>query len=182
MATVEIDGNDYDAYADQEEADLYLAASLSADSWRAAEDDVKGMALVTATRLLDRQSWVGEKNVSNQTLAWPRKDTGVEGVADAVIPQDIINGTIELASALIDGSEAQTAQTTAQTIQSLRAGSVSISYFRGAEGVALRFPLPVQEYLGKYLTGKGSQLVGAISSGTDGCTVTGDRLGYVRGL
>ena len=60
MATVSITGEDYPSYSDVETADLYLAADVSrAAIWAALEEDPdKGRALVTATRLLQRQSWV----------------------------------------------------------------------------------------------------------------------------
>lgn len=182
MAEVDIDGTTYFAYASLEDADGYLAANLAADTWRGTDDDRKGMALVTATRVLDRQRWRGTKTDTAQVGAWPRSGTGLAGVEDGTVPADIVNGSIELASALLDGSEAQTAQSTAQTIQSLRAGSVSLSYFRGAEGAPLRFPLPVMELIRLYLAGGGSGMAGAIAYGTGKQSTTVDDYGYTRGL
>jgi len=169
---IAVDGIDYDVYATIEDADAYLGAAYHADSWRAlTDDDVKGMLLVTATRTLGRQTWLGSKTVSTQPLAWPRSETGVTGVTDTVVPEDIINASIELALAILDGSTVQDDQNTAQKIQTLKAGSVGLTYFREAEGKPLRFPLIVWELVKKYL-GSAIMIVGASSSGTDGVSVT----------
>jgi len=59
MATVTVNSEDYSSYTTVEEADLYLAADVSrAAAWEALDEDPdKGRALVTATRLLQRQRW-----------------------------------------------------------------------------------------------------------------------------
>lgn len=173
MANPEI--GDYEVYADLAMADAYMEFAFHGDTWRALTgttgDDSKERALVTATRLLNRQLWLGQLAVAGQELAWPRINTGVEGVTDTVIPPDIVTAAIEIALALVDGSEVQNEQNTGQKIQSLQAGSVGITFFRGAEGVALRFPLIVWELIKKYLTGA-SAIAGIIVSGTDGESVT----------
>lgn len=166
MATVTIDSVAFAAYADEDDADEYLLASFHASNWTSATELQKQMALVTATRLLDRQDWLGDKTSSSQTLEWPRTNTGVTGVTNTVIPEDIVNACIELALSLVDGSEVQSEQNIAQKIQSLRAGSVGITYFRGAEGSPLRFPLIVHELVGKYLAGATRSLTG-LASGVD---------------
>lgn len=180
MATVNIDSNDYTTYATIEEADLYAAAAIHASGWRAADDTTKAMALVTATRLLDRQQWVGEKEDADQELAWPRVNTEVDGIEDDVIPTQVINASIEMAIALVDGATFQNDQTTAQAIQSLRAGSVSITYFRGAEGSPLRFPLIIDELLRGLLQGSGSSRISSAISTSTRCatSVTSKSFGF----
>lgn len=163
---------DFTVYAGTDEADAYAEGALQADPWRAADDDTKGRALVTATRIFDRQRWKGDKTVANQDLAWPRSNTGIDTVDPAVIPEDITNGSIELAFALVDGSTVQYDQNTSQKIQSMQAGSVSLSFFRGADGIPIRWPLPVQELIRDYLAGGMLTLAGPISSGVDGKSVT----------
>ena len=56
MATISIGGNDYTAYASLAEADVYLAADpANFAAWEAiTDDDVKGRALIGATRSIDR--------------------------------------------------------------------------------------------------------------------------------
>jgi len=182
MPDVIIGSQTYASYATVAEADQYLSAAAHADAWRAiTDDDVKGRALVTASRLLDRQRWKGEKTDPLQDLAWPRTGTGVEGVEDDTIPQDIIDACIELALAIVQGSDVQEAQNQSQKIQNLKAGSVSLTFFRGADGVPLRFPLIIQELLLKYLAGAGASLANT-ATGTDGCTISNDPYGFTEGL
>lgn len=185
MATVTIgdqSSQPFAVYADVADADLYLSAALHAANWRAATDETKAMALVTATRILDRQRWKGDKTDDDQPLSWPRKSTGLAGVEDDVIPQAIIDASIEIASALVDGTDIQNEQNTSQKIQSLRAGSVALTFFRGAEGTANRFPLIVQELLSLYLIGGSGSFGGVITSGTDGESVTRNDFGLNHGV
>lgn len=182
MATVMIGSQVYVVYADIPEADLYLDALATATNWRAADDDTKAMYLVTATRVLDRQRWKGTKTAADQDLAWPRTGTGVTGVVDDEIPDNIITASIEMANMLADGSELQTDQSIAQKIQQLSAGSVSLTFFRGAEGAALRFPLPIMELIRDYLASTRPVLGGGFFGGTDGESVTGEDFGLNGGL
>jgi hypothetical protein len=180
MPTVDIEGNTYEVYADVDEADAYLEAAMHADAWRAEEDeDVKARALVSATRTLERQRWKGDKLETSpeQTLSWPRTNTGIDGVSDTEVPDNIINASIEMANALVGGYDLQSEQNTSQKIQSLQAGSVSLSYFRGAEGDVLRFPLIITELLSGYLAGSDTIVGGGVADGTDGVSVTENDFG-----
>ncbi len=177
-------GQEYDTYATVQQADEYLAASVTADSWRAITDaDVKARYLVSATRLLDTQPWAGSKTDPDQPLAWPRSNTGVDGVEDDVVPADIVNASIELAAALVDNVDIATQQSTAQGIQSLRAGSAAITFFRGANGVPARFPNNIMELIRKYLEGYSSLALGGVgTTGTGNKTVTENDFGYSEPL
>lgn len=185
--TVQISSQTYDTYASVEQAALYLAANFLATAWFDLTEDQQGQLLVTATRLFDRQCWLGEKTEPGpspiQPLAWPRTNTGIEGVEDDVVPNDIVLGSIEMAFAILDGSEAiNNSVPNAQKLRSIAAGSVNLSWFRGAEGVVRfdRFPLPVQELIGRYLCGQG--IGGLFAFGTDGESVLNDDLGYNEGI
>lgn len=182
MPFVMIGSKLYDVYADEADADNYLDAAFHGGAWRSeTDDDVKRRALVTAARLLDRQSWLGEKTVDNQALEWPRANTGVDGVGASDVPQAIVDANIELALALVDGSDVQDVQNTSQKLQSIKAGSVSLTYFRGAEGKAVRFPQIVQELIRNLLSGSVKAVRGT-SSGTDGNTTTDDDFGFNEGI
>jgi hypothetical protein len=180
----------YESYADVADADIYLGAKFNSSAWFALTDEVKGQALVTASRLFDRTCWQGTPTgVSPQVLAWPR--TGITGVDDQTIPDVIVNGSIELAFYLATGSTVEVNATPgAQVLQVIKAGSVMLQYFRGAESLNAqrdRFPLPVMELVGSYLCGAGVNIVGIASgssSGTsDGDTsVTGDNFGFNDGI
>lgn len=177
--TVTINSQQFSVYASLSQAAQYLLAVFGADAWFALTPDQQGQALVTATRLMDRQCWQGTRTTDSQELEWPR--TGISGVYELAVPGDIVNGTIELAFAISGGSEVvNNATPQAQTLQTVKAGSVSLTYFRGAEGVlaANRFPLPVQEYVRKYLCGAAGLTLGAKSYGTDGESITNDDMGY----
>lgn len=169
MPSVTLSANDYETYADVDEADIYLEADPGAAAWRAAEADDKARALVSATRILDRQRWAGSKTDEDQALAWPR--SGISGLDEDEVPQAVADACCELASALINGYDAANLQSTANATKRQKAGSVEIEYFRGAEGDGLRLPLPVMELVGLYLGGTTS-LAGSFASGTCGDSFT----------
>ncbi len=175
-------GEFYYTYATIDQANLYLNASATATGWQALTSDVdKARYLVTATRTLDRQRWRGTKTDPVQPLAWPRTGTGITGVEDDVVPQPIIDASIEYAAALVEDTASVTSQNNEQTVASLKAGSAAISFFRGAGGEPTRFPFNIMELIGDYLAGS-SGAVGVIASGTDGESVTNKDYGYSQSL
>lgn len=165
MQVVLVNSQPYDSYASITQADAYAAAALHAANWLAASELTKAQALVTSTRVLDRQRWA-----SDYEEQAAREDV-----------QAIIDACIEMSIALLDGSDLQSEQSTAQKLQSIRAGSVGLSYFRGAEGRPHRFPLIVAELLRDYLVGADFAL-GMVATGTDGTSSTEDDFGYSEGL
>jgi len=187
MPTVAFDSVLFDVYADVAEADAYLIASFGSATWFALDANTKAQALVTATRTLDRQCWLGTKSDGSQILDWPRTGTGVSGVEDGIVPADIVNGSIELAFAISGGSNVQDTTTPgSQQLQIIKAGSVMLTYFRGAEGLAAqfsRFPTRVQELVGQYMCGAQGLLgLSGVATGTDGQSVTADPFGFNEGV
>ena len=154
------------SYSSLEDLDDYHAKSQSA-TWMALAASAREGYAIRATRLFDRQSWLDDY------------DTLVKRVA---VP-DIVNAFFETALSLADGSTVETDQNNAQKLQSIKAGSVALTYFRGAEGAPLRFTLAVTELLKGYLagTGVGAGITG-VATGTDGESVTDRDLGYNRGI
>lgn len=185
--TVELD-QENPVYAGVETADAYLDGAYHADSWRNLDDDAKGRALVTATRTLDRQNWLGDKTDDTQALDWPRMNTGIPGVVDNAIPLDIVNASIELALSLTQGSNVQNVQSGDSNIQNLRAGSASITYFRGGSngGAPTRFPQIVWELVKPYITGAAGAFsrvaASTVATGTDKTTVTDNPFDFSQGL
>lgn len=166
MQTVLIGSAQYEAYASLAEADEYLVAALHAGTtWSGASELTQGQALVTATRILDRQRWISD----------------YEEQADREDVQQIIDACIEMALALIEGSDFQSEQNTSQKLQSIRAGSVSMSYFRGADGTPHRFPQIVHELLRDFLTGADA-VMGGVATGIDGVSSTGNDFGHTEGI
>lgn len=172
MASVTISSESYDTYIDLDYANLYLDGQIAATAWRAeTSDDNKGRAIVSATRFIDRQLWDGNKVDSYQVHAFPRTglvypgDDAIE-VPSNIVPQEVLDATAELASLLLDGSEVQTnIDPNTGAIQSLKAGSVAISYFR-TDALASRLPTILWELLGFWLAG-GASSIRVESFGTD---------------
>lgn len=187
MVNVTIGAATYDSYISLEDAESYLEAQIAATSWQAStDDDQKGRALISATRFIDRQAWQGDKADNYQAHQFPRTGLtyadGSEVSSDAV-PQEVLDAVCELASIMVDGTDVQNiASPDEKLIQSLKAGSAAITYFRGDAGLGQRFPQIVHELLGRWLLGANPSLV-SIASGTDGeDEFASDRLSLTGGV
>lgn len=147
MATVTIDAVVYTTYATLAATNSYLNAAAHADAWRDATDTEKSRAIVTAARTLDRQLWRDDYNT----------------FAEREVVANIITASMEMAAALIDGSELQNVQNNTEKVRSMSAGSVSIT-LRNTDNEVTRFPQIVHELLRDYLLGEsfvvGSKVVG----------------------
>ena len=170
--TVQIGVAYYDVYANTATADAYLAADATADGWSTATATQKAQALVSATRLINRQAWVG---VATDAMAWPR--TGTEDDTQAYA--DIIEASILLASSIVDGSDV-VASNGVNLQRRLKAGSVEIENFRQDPNTVSRWPLAVGELFGRWLDGGASVGVG-YASGTDQPFTLGENYGFSRG-
>jgi hypothetical protein len=165
--TVQIGSTSYDTYSTVAEADAYLAGYFSASAWRAADATDKARAVITAARMLDRMGWLGSKAESDQPNAWPRTGTGIATVLDDEVPVEIVNASIELANAILTGTDVLGADTE-QTVKRQAAGSVSIEYFRSFEDAG-RLPLGIMELLAQFLQGA-TPAAGVRVSGVDRCS------------
>lgn len=164
LVEVDIGEGTFEVYADVDAANEYADGATHGATWRAStDDDAKGRALVTATRTLDRQQWLDAYNTPELRAEVP----------------NIVNASIEMAFALMDGSDLQNQQSTAERIRSMQAGSVSITNFRGID-TPTRFPQIVQELLRGYL-GSDSSLFYSKAVGTDGLTEFPVELGFSTG-
>jgi hypothetical protein len=135
MPTVRIGETDYPVYADIEMADTYLAAQWGADMWMDEDETTKARALISATRLIDQQDWLGVKTDPNQPLQWPRKQTGIAGVKDDDVPPDIVTPTILFANALVDGFEPM-GDGSGFDANSVTIGERSMTVYRVTDGVS----------------------------------------------
>lgn len=190
MGTVTIGANDYEIYGtlttdagDVYSATNYLAGSLNASAWDDATADNKARALVTATRIFDKQKWAGSMTDPDtpQPLAWPRTGvTDCEGnaVSDSVIPTSIIYGAYELALAILNDSAVQTAASAGSNVKRTSArdkvGDLETAreyeYFTPtsvAGGTAGRFPPQVQELVRCYLGNSTSGLYSVTIEGAE---------------
>lgn len=172
MATVSIGGTDYTVYQDETEADEYFNGSSDYDTWNAFTSDEKKRALVSSTRLIDRQSWQGEKEGDPQELAFPRTgvvDCSGNAVDASTTLEKVEEASLMLALDIADGTPVQSNATTEDLTQTLKAGSVMITNFRATEGSASRFPLDVMELIGCYFQGAGDAgIAGSLSYGVCG--------------
>lgn len=151
----------YWSYANVNEADEYLNATISATVWRAETDEEqKARALISATRWIDTLEFIGEKSQPDQALQWPR--TGIEGVDEYIEPIEVDYATIELANMLLIDPALQTTLSTVGISETkrLKAGSVEIEYFRGSTTLSsnlvtlLPFPKSILDILRPYLSGQ----------------------------
>src|SRR5687767_14396256 len=84
------------SYATRAEADSYFADHLYATDWTGATNATKEAALVTATRRIDEESFLGIKTSSGQALKWPRTDVydeDGESFNSATIPARVKEAT-----------------------------------------------------------------------------------------
>ncbi len=173
MAEVEINGESYRSYVSLADAQTYLAAQIEATGWAAATPEQQSVALVTMTRILDRQRWQGIPVDYYDDGAWPRSGVTYPNTAiavpDDVIPLQIIDACCEGASQLLNGATFQDAPNTFNAQKSLKAGSVEIVNFRTV-GDNPRFPQVIQELIGWWLGGQSTPL-GSVSAGTEGRSI-----------
>ena len=133
MALV-LNTNSYVLIAD---ADTYFETRIDSANWVDAEDEIKEQALVTATALIDDNSWIGSAVSSSQALAWPRKNAiynddrlGLQiTIADSEIPSRVKTAVYEQALHLIDNEDVLMGQS--QTFESISVGSISLSDSNG---------------------------------------------------
>ena len=167
------------SYATIAEANTYLDDSVRAGSWEFLDDDSKARALLTATRMLDRATWDGEKSDPDQTLEFPR--TGLADYGSTQFPGPIIEACIELAYELTQDDEIETTSQGKNT-KRLKAGAAEIEYFRpgGVRGMGsiTRFPDVVEEIIAPLLGTGGSH---AEDFGTDGSSSFSSGYGLTDG-
>lgn len=121
------------SYVEITDADDYFVTRIDTATWDVAADTLKEEALVTATQLIDNQSWIGSAVSPSQALAWPRKNVlyydnrmGQDiTVSDSEIPNLVKVAVYEQALHLLN-NEDLLAQTT-QTFESIKVGSITIS-------------------------------------------------------
>lgn len=183
--TITIDANTYDVYGDPAFVTAYMAASTRGAAWAAADELTQKQACVSFTRTLERQVWQGTKTDGAQPLAWPR--TGLiyadgTDVDPDTIPMQFLDGFCEGCLALIEGASIETAASTESNVASLQAGSVAITYWRGAGGEPTRFPLILDELLGLWLSASAVGIAPISASGLDGCSAFTHDYGFTRGI
>lgn len=137
MATVTISGNDYESYQSLDDANDYLAADITRGAaWVAlASDDIRGSALVSASRLISVLEWEDEA---------PAFDlSGIEpGPAQA-----IAQATSVLAAELAADPDLANSLGKDRDIKGVKAGSVNVDFFYPRSGETLPMPRAVWQIL-----------------------------------
>lgn len=163
MTTITIGGNNYTAYASVADADAYLLVDPGFATWDALSDDDKGKYLVSATRLIDSQSYIDTANTQTLRLAIDDFKTICILLAKAVV----IDGNTEIFGYSVPE----------QDIDTMKAGSVEINYFRDFTSFSLgryitRWTPAVYALISKYIS-SGSVGFG-FSNGTSGTITIAD--------
>jgi len=184
MGTVSISGKSFTIYGEQSDdsgappvsATTYFIGQINATGWDAASTSDRAKALVSATRILDKQLWAGSPTTPGQAQAWPRTGaTDLDGnaIGTSVIPDEVVYATYELAGAILTtasvGTAAGQGTNVKRELSREKVGELEVEteteYFTPTIGnpkLASRFPAIVQEYLR-----------GLLASGAIAATVTG---------
>ena len=125
------------SYVEIADADDYLETRIDSANWFNADDEIKEQALVTASLIVDDNSWIGSAVSSSQALAWPRKNAiyndarlgATITIANTEIPSRVKVAVYEQALHLIDNEDLL--QGTTQTFERISVGSISISDSNG---------------------------------------------------
>lgn len=170
MATITIGGTAYNSYSTLSEANIYYQASSEFATWESFSEKEKERGLISATRLLERQSWTGAKADPDQALAFPRTGlTDCEGnsLTEAETLAKATEAAQMLALDILSGASVTTSTSNENTTKRLKADTVEIEYFRLDKSQTSRFDTDVMEMIGCFLSSS-SALAGSISYGTDG--------------
>jgi len=165
------------AYQDITAADAYMVNSVrGAAKWAALSDDEKNAALITSTRIFDKQWWQGTKTqeAPTQLLDFPRTgmiDRHGNPIDDSTVPDDINYGSIEFAYDLSQDPSLEESGGQGSNVKKVEAGSAKVTFFKATGGVngvgSQRFSPDVQEYISQYLDGAANVGTGA-AYGTGG--------------
>ena len=196
MGTVSISGVTIEIYGTAAEASAYHAASASGAAWATLSPLVRNQALVSATRILERQVWAGSPTqtvskvqpqpASTQPLQWPRSgllDRNGNALDSATIPQDVIDAAYEIA--LESASSTSTVNVSTAdakyrvTRDRKKVGDLEVEeereYFGTASRNQGRFSLNIMELIGLWLSGSERPALGTLSGGACSQFISTDR-------
>lgn len=152
MASVNFNEVDYEVYADLDEANVYLDASLFATAWQGSDDDRKAQVLIMATRVMDALKWKGVKADEAQLIEWPRVNTGVPP-DDGTTPQAILNGFFEMAALIADDPSVIQNANSGSNVMRAKGGEAEVWFFKSTLETATRLPPIVHNWVKDYFAG-----------------------------
>lgn len=192
MPTIEISGVTYEVYGDQVAANSYFKAASHGAPWLAATSALRNQALVTQTRVFERESWQGlptlpvdktqPQPAGTQPLEWGRTglfDRNGVAVDPNSIPADIVSGAFEYALELISTPTVQTEDVRGSNLKVDKKldrveGAVTVStdqqFFIPTIGALAPYPNIVFEYIGQWLGSSGAGVERSFVSGTTATT------------
>jgi hypothetical protein len=136
-------------------ADSYLNAKIGATAWAAGTADDRARSLVTATRVLDRMRWSGEKTSSAQPLAWPRTNVTYDDgtpVDSTVYPVEVVHAAYELAYLLLTDPTILDRTSGGQgNVKRVKAGTAEVEFWgQVSQGI---LPTEVMDIISVFLNG-----------------------------
>lgn len=164
---VAIGAASYSTYATVDDANTYLAADFTATAWRDLSGDDPARAIVTATRILDRQPWPLPIDPA-QGHAIPFISDTIDAATQLAVMK---SATIEMASAIATGFD-PTQASTGSNIKLQKAGSVEQEFYYADPALSTYLPTAVEQLLA-LINGGGSGAIsgfggGGLASGTCG--------------
>lgn len=153
-------------YVTLTQAKAYFVDAIHGAAWDAANEQQKAQALVTATRILDRVRWVGDRASSSQALQWPRTgatDRNGTAILSTAVPTEVREATYELALALLESNSLQSGT---PAVTQISDGRTSVTFARASKA-STAILSPVVDGLIRHL--KASYSVGRapVAYGTD---------------
>ncbi len=197
MPNIKIGSTFHAVYDTKANADAYFKAASHGAPWAAAEGSLRNQLLTTATRVFERESWLGDPALpidksdfetqpsGTQPLEWARTGlTDKNGVAisSASIPQDVIDGYFEYALALLNDATVQTADPTGSNVKATKTskrieGAITVSsetqFFNPTLGSSSPYPGIVMDLIGQFLSGASGVTLSFVS-GTDATSILAD--------
>lgn len=161
--TVVIGGASFKIYGSQANGIAYHRGSLGTEAaaFIAAATDSQAMALVDATRMINRHKWISTLNTFTLRDAFLVD----EDPDDVPVFQ---HATYELAALLLADPDIKSGSTSGSNVASVGAGPAQVSFFRPTLGVSGRFPQIIKELLGEYMAGSVASADGVSNAyGTD---------------
>lgn len=148
MATIAIQGINFDSYVTLADASSYIVARIGSPEWLAASQTVRNQALVTGTRWINR---LLQRLIEASLIPDPSVDPAPDLIQDA---------TTESAYALVVDSALQDkGAATSDNIKLIEAGSVTIEKFTPVSGTAL--PTIAQQLVNAWIASVGGGLISA---------------------
>lgn len=123
-------------YVDVDYCNTYCK-DLNYSSWAETANTAKAEAILRAMNFIESLNWKGYKAEQDNSLEWPRKEVEDRNgyyIDDDVIPINLKKAVAEAAYKELTPGTLQPDLDGASNIQTMKAGSLAITYFEGQVG------------------------------------------------